>query len=326
MDTHISPDRALAGDDDGGAARQARLPGEHDGAPDTEHAAWPEAVPLRANPRPASVTPSKRQGRQALLVGVAASALVAIGASAFLLSTYNQVVPVPRQVSATVRDLEARAGIGADQPLAPSAALASVKLPPAPQALIEPKYVAQSPNAALSEVMQFRAGAGQSGVSPTATPATAPSPRMAPGDLPIPHPRPWPSPACRRRGSRPAAGHRRGMWRTNQGWLLNGRLQPPWRSQRRRLERPNWNTRWPLMRLRSTRKQPRHRRLMLRRNRPVVISCETGQPVHPSAPPRQVPKAGHRRSNIVLQPWSTTPQPSCRRTRLPSPRSCGPHR
>ena len=161
MDTHISPNPALLDEDDRGAARRARLPGE----PDANSPTPTEAAPLHADPRPPPPAPVRHKGRNRLLLGVAMIALATAGGSVFVLSPYNHVVPVPPQVVATVRNLEARAGTGSDRPLAPSASLAGVSLPPAPKAVIQPKFVAQSPSAALSELMKLHAGPGQPGAA-----------------------------------------------------------------------------------------------------------------------------------------------------------------
>lgn len=170
MDRHISPNPAHIDDDVRGAARRAQLPGE----PDAESPPLTEAASLRADPRPAPPPPAKQKSRNGLLVGVAITALAAAAGSVFVLSPYNHVVPVPPQVMATVHTLEARTGIGGERPLAPSASLAAVKLPPAPKAVIEPKFVAQSPVAELSELMKFHAGAWQSGAGAETTRMAAP--------------------------------------------------------------------------------------------------------------------------------------------------------
>ena len=170
MDTHISPTPALSDEDGRGAARRVRLPGE----PDAASPMPTEAAPLRANPRPAPTAAGDR-GQNRLLLGVAMIALATAGGSVFVLSPYNHVVPVPPRVVATVRDLEARAGIGGDRLLAPSASLAGVSLPLAPKAVIQPKFMAQSPSAELSELMKLHAGAGQPGTAsaPGATTGTS---------------------------------------------------------------------------------------------------------------------------------------------------------
>ena len=169
MDTHISPTPALSDEDGRGAARRVRLPGE----PDAASPMPTEAAPLCANPRPAPTAAGDR-GQNRLLLGVAMIALATAGGSVFVLSPYNHVVPVPPQVVATVRNLEARTGIGGDRPLAPSASLAAVKLPPAPKAVIEPKFVTQSPGAELSELIKFHAGGWQSGAGAETTRMAAP--------------------------------------------------------------------------------------------------------------------------------------------------------
>jgi hypothetical protein len=174
MDTHISPNPLF---DNEGAVRCARLPGE----PDPAAASHEQAAPLRADdPRPASSAPPRRNRRHRLLIGVAVIGFGAAGSGVFLVSPYNHVVPVPRQVMATVHRLEASAGINLESPLAPSASLARVNLPPAPRAVLEPRYVPQPAATELSELMRLHASAGPSTAQssrPSAPPAVKATPR-----------------------------------------------------------------------------------------------------------------------------------------------------
>jgi len=184
MDTHVSSNPALDGDM--GPGLRARLPGE----PEAELAAQPGTAPPRAESRPVSSSPPRR--RRWLLAGVAAVALLTAAGSAFVVSPYNHVVPVPRRVIATVQGLEAQAGIGFERPLAPSASLAGVKLPSVPRAVVAPKYTAQSPAAELSELMQLHGGGDHPVASapaqqaPPAATAPPASPESAAASSPSP--------------------------------------------------------------------------------------------------------------------------------------------
>ena len=67
----------------------------------------------------AGVAPPWWKRRQMLLLGAAVIALGAAGASAFLVSPYNRVYPVP-QMASTVRHWAAEIGIKRTEPLAPA--------------------------------------------------------------------------------------------------------------------------------------------------------------------------------------------------------------
>ena len=90
----------------------------------------------------------------ALLTAVSLAALALAGASAFLVSPYNHVMPVPRMVS-TVHDLAAKVGVNLDRPLAPAASLANVPIPPPAGPMIRPKYVEPSRKEQLAELLRL---------------------------------------------------------------------------------------------------------------------------------------------------------------------------
>ena len=90
------------------------------------------------------------------------------GGSAFLVSPYNHVVPVPG-MARTVRHVAAAAGVTLPAPLAPSASLAGVALSPTPDAVIRPKFTPPPPDQQLSELLRLHPGA------PDATPVATPS-------------------------------------------------------------------------------------------------------------------------------------------------------
>ena len=92
--------------------------------------------------------------RYALLTTVPLVALALAGASAFLVSPYNHVMPVPRMVS-TVHDLAAKVGVNLDRPLAPAASLANVPIPPPAGPMIRPKYVEPSRKEQLAELLRL---------------------------------------------------------------------------------------------------------------------------------------------------------------------------
>ena len=150
MDTHIAtpplPEEA-------GSTLSARLPGEPD--LDAGSAAGDGMGPLHAGDRlAASGPPVRRRRRYALLTTVSLVALALAGASAFLVSPYNHVMPVPRMVS-TVHDLAAKVGINLDRPLAPAASLANVPIPPPAGPMIRPKYVEPSRKEQLAELLRL---------------------------------------------------------------------------------------------------------------------------------------------------------------------------
>jgi hypothetical protein len=150
MDTHITtpplPEEA-------GSTLSARLPGEPD--PDASTAEGAGMGPLHAGDRlAASGPPARRRWRYALLTTVPLAALALAGASAFLVSPYNHVMPVPRMVS-TVHDLAAKVGVNLERPLAPAASLANVPIPPPAGPMIRPKYVEPSRKEQLAELLRL---------------------------------------------------------------------------------------------------------------------------------------------------------------------------
>ena len=148
MDTHIAtpplPEEA-------GSTLSARLPGEPDLDAGTAEGAG--MGPLHAGDRLATSGPQVRR-RYALLTTASFVALALAGASAFLVSPYNHVMPVPRMVS-TVHDLAAKVGINLDRPLAPAASLANVPIPPPAGPMIRPKYVEPSRKEQLAELLRL---------------------------------------------------------------------------------------------------------------------------------------------------------------------------
>jgi hypothetical protein len=111
--------------------------------------------PLHAGDRlAASDPPARRRWRYALLTTVPLAALALAGASAFLVSPYNHVMPVPRMVS-TVHDLAAKVGVNLELPLAPAASLANVPIPPPAGPMIRPKYVEPSRKEQLAELLRL---------------------------------------------------------------------------------------------------------------------------------------------------------------------------
>ena len=203
MDTHIAGEPAV----ENAPTLRARLPGEPEpglgeGMPDP---------PLRAGPRtvppPASAPRSKRRG--ALLSGVAIVAVAGIVGGGFLVSPYNEVVPVPPKLRLAALRAEtqiaslwhramppgAARGPGGEvrtaaavpphvahptlaapaqapaHPLAPSAALAAVHPPAPPPAVVQPPYKPQSPRQELAEVLELGRSAT---LLPPAAPATRP--------------------------------------------------------------------------------------------------------------------------------------------------------
>ena len=148
MDTHIAtpplPEEA-------GSTLSARLPGEPD--PDASTAEGAGMGPLHAGDRLAASGPPARR-RYALLTAVSLVALALAGASAFLVSPYNHVMPMPRMVS-TVHDLATKVGINLDRPLAPAASLANVPIPPPAGPMTRPKYVEPSRKEQLAELLRL---------------------------------------------------------------------------------------------------------------------------------------------------------------------------
>ena len=123
MDTHIAPHPEP---EDRTAFLSARLPGEPLEADEIGVADEPGLAAPSADERLATPTPTcRKRRRQSLLLGVAIVSLGIAGGSAFLVSPYNHVVPVPG-MARTVRHVAAAAGVTLPAPLAPSASLAGV--------------------------------------------------------------------------------------------------------------------------------------------------------------------------------------------------------
>ena len=148
MDTHTAPS---ADHEAHGIPLSARLPGEPE----------PEALPRGGN-APASERlatssngPRARRHRKLLLGGGAVVGACVVAGGAFLLSPFNPVVPVPPQAAAA-REVAKSAGADANQPLAPSAALAGIALPSRPSAVILPRYTPPPRDQALSELLAIR--------------------------------------------------------------------------------------------------------------------------------------------------------------------------
>jgi len=204
MDTHIAPHPEP---EDRAAPLSARLPGEPLEADEHGAADEPALAAPSADERLARPAPTRRKRRRSLLLGVAIVSLGIAGGSAFLVSPYNHMVPVPG-VARTVRHLAAAAGVTLPAPLAPSASLAGVDLPPTPNAVIRPKFTSPPPDQQLSELLSLHPGAPD--LAPASTPshqgsgaaaalpggANGPPPGYVPsepGSQPVAHP-PAPTP------------------------------------------------------------------------------------------------------------------------------------
>jgi hypothetical protein len=155
MDTHIAPHPEP---EDPTASLSARLPGEPLEADELGGADEPGPAAPSADGRLATAAPTRRKRRQLLLLGVAIVSLGIAGGSAFLVSPYNRVVPVP-EMARTVRHMAAAAGVTLPAPLAPSASLAGVDLPPTQNAVIRPKFIPAPPDQQLSELLKLHPGA-----------------------------------------------------------------------------------------------------------------------------------------------------------------------
>ena len=107
MDTHIAPHPEP---EDRTASLSARLPGEPLEADELGDADEPGLAAPSADERLATQAPTRRKRRQSLLLGVAIVSLGIAGGSAFLVSPYNHVVPVPGMARA-VRQVGAAAGV-----------------------------------------------------------------------------------------------------------------------------------------------------------------------------------------------------------------------
>ena len=150
MDTHIASSPDLDRHD---LQLSARLPNEPD-LDDTvsaEPAAREKLAPVQSAPR--------NKNRGILLGGVAVVAVLAVAGSAFVLSPYNNVVPVPARVAAAVHHIERDVGFKSEAPLAPAASLASVAMPQRPTSVEVPKYQARPREENLSEILAMRPGA-----------------------------------------------------------------------------------------------------------------------------------------------------------------------
>ena len=157
-----------------------RLPGEAEEPPLGEGfgECSGTVAPTRASGCRRSAPPWWKR-RQILLLGAAVIALGAAGASAFLVSPYNHVYPVP-QMASTVRHWAAEMGIARTEPLAPAASLAGVPTEPA-EPVTREKYQPKRKDEQLQEVLALRGGApegsrgdGQSAKEPPAAVSPAP--------------------------------------------------------------------------------------------------------------------------------------------------------
>lgn len=180
MDTHLPADLTV---DHPSAALSVRLPGEPgDPPPDGDGL----APPYMAAPAPGERVPQPRpKRRQGLLPGAAVVALAAACIGGFLVSPYNHIHPMPRMAS-TVRHLAASAGIQLTPPVAPSASLADVRLPPAPPPVIREHYAAKPKDQQVQEFLSFRAGpqAGTSAGALSRAASDGPPPALDPAGPP----------------------------------------------------------------------------------------------------------------------------------------------
>jgi hypothetical protein len=165
MDTHIAPPSEL---EDRGIPASARLPGEPD--PDAQSA--PAAGPSERLAPSSEKAPTKRN-RVLLLGGVAGVAVVVLAGGAFVLSPFNQVVPIPADVAAAARQVAKDAGIDVDRPLAPSASLAGIDPPSRPLAVVLPHYVPEPHDHDLSELLSIRPGSATADAPNASQPAPA---------------------------------------------------------------------------------------------------------------------------------------------------------
>jgi len=213
MDTHITAHHTVEPDDAAlDAPLSARLPGEpcgpslHDAAPG-DPAAIDASGPA---PQPAPAKPPKRRGH--LLLGTALTVLAAGGAVAFAASPYNTLYPLPGlsaqvhrllasagtlapKAGEEVRTATAAAGVTRPKPLAPSAALASVQLPPPPPAAVREKYVPVPRDQQVRDLLALHPAAASvataakpaaAGPRDPTTPATAARDTSSPSGAPIP--------------------------------------------------------------------------------------------------------------------------------------------
>ena len=155
MDTHIAPHPEP---EDRTAFLSARLPGEPLESDEHGDANEPARAAPSADERLATPAPTRRKWRHSMLLGVAIVSLGIAGGSAFLVSPYNPLVPVPGMARA-VRHVAVAAGVTLPAPLAPAASLAGVDLPPTPNAVIRPKFTPPPPDQQLSELLRLYPGA-----------------------------------------------------------------------------------------------------------------------------------------------------------------------
>jgi len=188
MNMHVASDSIVAEE----PMLTARLPGESDeDTEDVEGSEPEETIPDGRGP----TGKGRRVNRKVLLAGVAVVAVVA----GFLASPYSRLVPLPRPlvplpwVASPARAPMPQAG-GDAAPLAPSASLAQVALPPSSGPAVRERYVGQPPSQQVSEVLALRAGAPSSTpsserpivASPPAPPPAHPPAAAAPAAPPAP--------------------------------------------------------------------------------------------------------------------------------------------
>ncbi len=188
MDTHITSRQMI---DEDAVRLSARLPGEPNGPLPINALPQESATPDPAERLPRSAPTRSR--RRSLLLGGAGVILAAGGAVAFLVSPYNHILPVPG-LTAEVRQIAASAGIALPKPLAPSATLARVPLPPPPAPPVRDVYAAKPRDEQMRELLALHpndvrptpaahdAGAA-SHATPLAMPPTQPAPPSPPGHV-----------------------------------------------------------------------------------------------------------------------------------------------
>ena len=173
MDTHYAPTPEV--EEPGinhGIPFSARLPGEPD--PDAVHGADPLSGPEPLTTP--SVKPPRNGNRKIFLGGVAVVGVVVLAGGAFLLSTYNHVVPVPPKAAAAVHQADKNAGLDPNKPFAPAASLASVNRPDRPTTIVLPRYTPPPHGLDLAELLSIRPGSVAVGGQHSAQP---PSPKAA---------------------------------------------------------------------------------------------------------------------------------------------------
>jgi hypothetical protein len=164
MDTHITAHPIIGQDS---PLLSARLPGEAAGAPPDEGASNAVEAPAPADDEQLTRSgPSRPTQRRLLLIGVSILALGAAGVSAFLVSPYNRVYPVP-QMASTVRQWAAQAGLTIPPPpLAPSASLAKVALSPPPPPVVRERFTPKPQDQQIQELLALHAGHPASEAAP----------------------------------------------------------------------------------------------------------------------------------------------------------------